>query len=82
MSDATSRLGDFLNDRGQSPFSTISIGTVSNVNSSSVDISLNGGTLIGIPFTSACYGVKENDRVLVEKFGHLCIATGIIVVNP
>lgn len=60
----------------------LSYGTVQAVHSDStgitVDVNLNGGTLYSIPCTTACSAVRPDDRVLLETFGKLTTATGII----
>lgn len=61
---------------------TVSYGTVKAVNETSadvrLDVDLHGGTLYGLPMTTACKGVAVGDRVIVQTYGHLSTVTGVI----
>lgn len=61
---------------------TVSYGTVKAVNETStdvrLDVDLHGGTLYGLPMTTACRGVAVGDRVIVQTYGHLSTVTGVI----
>lgn len=61
---------------------TVSYGTVKAVNETEadvrIDVDLHGGTLYGLPMTTACKGVAVGDRVIVQTYGHLSTVTGVI----
>lgn len=61
---------------------TVSYGTVKAVNETGtdvrLDVGLHGGTLYGLPMTTACRGVAVGDRVIVQTYGHLSTVTGVI----
>ena len=61
---------------------TVSYGTVKAVNETGadvrLDVDLHGGTLYGLPMTTACKGVAVGDRVIVQTYGHLSTVTGVI----
>lgn len=61
---------------------TVSYGTVKAVNETDtdvrLDVDLHGGTLYGLPMTTACKGVAVGDRVIVQTYGHLSTVTGVI----
>lgn len=61
---------------------TVSYGTVKAVNETEadvrLDVDLHGGTLYGLPMTTACKGVAVGDRVIVQTYGHLSTVTGVI----
>lgn len=61
---------------------TVSYGTVKAVNETKadvrLDVDLHGGTLYGLPMTTACRGVAVGDRVIVQTYGHLSTVTGVI----
>lgn len=61
---------------------TVSYGTVKAVNETEadvrLDVDLHGGTLYGLPMTTACKGVAVGDRVIVHTYGHLSTVTGVI----
>lgn len=61
---------------------TVSYGTVKAVNETDtdvrLDVDLHGGTLYGLPMTTACKGVAVGDRVVVQTYGHLSTVTGVI----
>ena len=78
-------LGDQLAKGLVSPSASgvnISYGTVKAVNEGngtvSLNVSVHGGTLYGIPMTTACKGVAVGDRCIVETYGNLSTVTGII----
>lgn len=56
--------------------------TVSAIHETSSDVKLDvamyGGTLYGLPMTTACRGVAVGDRVIVQTYGHLSTVTGVI----
>lgn len=61
---------------------TVSYATVKAVNETGtdvrLDVGLHGGTLYGLPMTTACKGVAVGDRVIVQTYGHLSTVTGVI----
>lgn len=91
MADIISSLGAQLGEStAQSKSSTVQVGyaTVTAIHSYSadvrLDVSMYGGTLYGIPMTTACRGVAVGDRVIVQTYGHLSTVTGVIAheANP
>lgn len=84
LTDLGSKLAKGMSSRPSSGVN-ISYGTVKAVNDTGGTVSLNvyvhGGTLYGIPMTTACCGVQVGDRVVVETYGNLSTVTGVIARN-
>lgn len=85
MPDGIQQLGAQLAEAlapRRSDLVTVSYGTVKAVNETStdvrLDVDLHGGTLYGLPMTTACRGVTVGDRVIVQTYGHLSTVTGVI----
>ena len=85
MPDGIQQLGTQLAEAlapRRSDLVTVSYGTVKAVNETStdvrLDVDLHGGTLYGLPMTTACKGVAVGDRVIVQTYGHLSTVTGVI----
>lgn len=81
MQQLGAQLAEALAPR-RSDLVTVSYGTVKAVNETStdvrLDVDLHGGTLYGLPMTTACKGVAVGDRVIVQTYGHLSTVTGVI----
>lgn len=85
MPDGMQQLGTQLAEAlapKRSDLVTVSYGTVKAVNETEadvrLDVDLHGGTLYGLPMTTACKGVAVGDRVIVQTYGHLSTVTGVI----
>lgn len=85
MPDGIDQLGTKLAEAlapRRSDLVTVSYGTVKAVNETEadvrLDVDLHGGTLYGLPMTTACKGVAVGDRVIVQTYGHLSTVTGVI----
>lgn len=85
MPDGIQQLGTQLAEAlapKRSDLVTVSYGTVKAVNETEadvrLDVDLHGGTLYGLPMTTACKGVAVGDRVIVQTYGHLSTVTGVI----
>ena len=85
MPDGIQQLGTQLAEAlapKRSDLVTVSYGTVKAVNETEadvrLDVDLHGGTLYGLPMTTACRGVAVGDRVIVQTYGHLSTVTGVI----
>lgn len=85
MPDGMQQLGTQLAEAlapKRSDLVTVSYGTVKSVNETAadvrLDVDLHGGTLYGLPMTTACKGVAVGDRVIVQTYGHLSTVTGVI----
>ena len=85
MPDGIQQLGTQLAEAlapRRSDLVTVSYGTVKAVNETEadvrLDVDLHGGTLYGLPMTTACKGVAVGDRVIVQTYGHLSTVTGVI----
>lgn len=85
MPDGIQQLGAQLAEAlapRRSDLVTVSYGTVKAVNETGtdvrLDVDLHGGTLYGLPMTTACKGVAVGDRVIVQTYGHLSTVTGVI----
>ena len=85
MPDGIQQLGTQLAEAlapRRSDLVTVSYGTVKAVNETEadvrLDVDLHGGTLYGLPMTTACRGVAVGDRVIVQTYGHLSTVTGVI----
>lgn len=85
MPDGIDQLGTKLAEAlapKRSDLVTVSYGTVKAVNETEadvrLDVDLHGGTLYGLPMTTACKGVAVGDRVIVQTYGHLSTVTGVI----
>ena len=85
MPDGMQQLGTQLAEAlapRRSDLVTVSYGTVKAVNETEadvrLDVDLHGGTLYGLPMTTACKGVAVGDRVIVQTYGHLSTVTGVI----
>lgn len=81
MQQLGTKLAEALAPR-RSDLVTVSYGTVKAVNETEadvrLDVDLHGGTLYGLPMTTACKGVAVGDRVVVQTYGHLSTVTGVI----
>lgn len=53
-------------------------GTVKAVGACTLDVELAGGTVSGVPMTTACFGAQVGDRVMLAVDGPLVTATGIL----
>ena len=53
-------------------------GTVTANNGATLDVELAGGSVSGVPMTTACVGARAGDRVLLTVDGPLITATGIL----
>ena len=53
-------------------------GTVRAVGACTLDVELAGGTISGVPMTTACFGAQVGDRVMLAVDGPLVTATGVL----
>lgn len=77
MRDAGAELAETFSSRGYSGPRT-RYGTVTANNGTTLDVALAGGTVPGVPMTTACVGARAGDRVLLTVDGPLVTATGIL----
>ena len=77
MRDAGAELAETFSSRGYSGPRT-RYGTVVANNGTTLDVALAGGTVPGVPMTTACCGARKGDRVLLTVDGPLVTATGVI----
>lgn len=77
MRDAGAELAETFSTRGYSGPRT-RYGTVTANNGTTLDVALAGGTVPGVPMTTACVGARKGDRVVLTVDGPLVTATGII----
>lgn len=77
MRDAGAELAETFSSRGYSGPRT-RYGTVVANNGATLDVALAGGTVPGVPMTTACVGARKGDRVLLTVDGPLVTATGVI----
>lgn len=84
MSDLTTamaRAADTLSESLAAPRASGSqtrYGTVVANNGSTLDVAMAGGTIAGVPMTTACCSAVAGDRVLLDVTGPLVTATGIL----
>lgn len=77
MRDAGAELAETFSSRGYSGPRT-RYGTVTANNGTTLDVALAGGTVPGVPMTTACVGARKGDRVLLTVDGPLVTVTGIL----
>lgn len=80
MRDAGTELAETFSNRGSSGSRT-RYGTVKANNGQTLDVELAGGSVSGVPMTTACVGAKAGDRVLLTVDGPLVTATGILATG-
>lgn len=80
MRDAGTELAETFANRGSSGSRT-RYGTVTANNGATLDVELAGGSVSGVPMTTACTGAKPGDRVLLTVDGPLVTATGILATS-
>lgn len=80
MRDAGAELAETFSSRGYSGPRT-RYGTVTANNGATLDVELAGGSVSGVPMTTACTGAKPGDRVLLTVDGPLVTATGILATS-
>ena len=81
LTTAMARAADTLSESLAAPRSTGSqtrYGTVVANNGSTLDVAMAGGTIAGVPMTTACCSAVAGDRVLLDVTGPLVTATGIL----
>lgn len=77
MRDAGTELAETFANRDSSGSRT-RYGTVMANNGATLDVELAGGSVSGVPMTTACVGARAGDRVLLTVDGPLITATGIL----
>ena len=77
MRDAGTELAETFANRDSSGSRT-RYGTVTANNGATLDVELAGGSVSGVPMTTACVGARAGDRVLLTVDGPLITATGIL----
>ena len=77
MRDAGTELAETFANRDSSGSRT-RYGTVTANNGATLDVKLAGGSVSGVPMTTACVGARAGDRVLLTVDGPLITATGIL----
>lgn len=77
MRDAGTELAETFVNRDSSGSRT-RYGTVTANNGATLDVELAGGSVSGVPMTTACVGARAGDRVLLTVDGPLITATGIL----
>lgn len=77
MRDAGTELAETFAYRDSSGSRT-RYGTVTANNGATLDVELAGGSVSGVPMTTACVGARAGDRVLLTVDGPLITATGIL----
>ncbi|WP_417571011.1 hypothetical protein, partial [Parolsenella catena] len=77
MRDAGTELAETFANRDSSGSRT-RYGTVTANNGATLDVELAGGSVSGVPMTTACAGARAGDRVLLTVDGPLITATGIL----
>ena len=77
MRDAGTELAETFANRDSSGSRT-RYGTVMANNGATLDVKLAGGSVSGVPMTTACVGARAGDRVLLTVDGPLITATGIL----
>lgn len=80
MRDAGTELAETFANRDSSGLRT-RYGTVMANNGATLDVELAGGSVSGVPMTTACAGAKAGDRVLLTVDGPLVTATGILATG-
>ena len=80
MRDAGTELAETFANRGSSGSRT-RYGTVTANNGATLDVELAGGSVSGVPMTTACVGARAGDRVLLTVDGPLVTATGILATS-
>lgn len=81
LTTAMARAADTLSESLAAPRTTGSqtrYGTVVANNGSTLDVAMAGGTIAGVPMTTACCSAVAGDRVLLDVTGPLVTATGIL----
>lgn len=80
IADAGMRLGEELMAVGSPRQTTTTLfGTVTKDNGDgTLNLDVEGGTLLKVPMTTACKGVAVGDRVVVTTYGRLSVVTGVI----
>lgn len=78
--DAGAKLGEFIAQSSSKPKGTsMSFGTVQSVGSDGkLSVTVDGGTLEGVPMLTGCEGVSEGDRVVLMTYGHLSVVMGVL----
>ena len=80
MRDAGTELAETFANRDSSGSRT-RYGTVTANNGATLDVKLAGGSVSGVPMTTACVGARAGDRVLLTVDGPLITATGILATS-
>ncbi len=81
LTTAMARAADTLSESLAAPRAAGSqtrYGTVVANNGSTLDVAMAGGTIAGVPMTTACCSAVAGDRVLLDVTGPLVTATGIL----